>query len=211
MVRAALIPVNCAPGAFQYTEFVTRNWRLATFNLESLDERARAPEEFAARIAALRPLLLELDADVLCLQEVNAQGPGRNGPRSFAALAHLMAGTPYAGFHLAHSVHPQSGRPADVHNLVTLSRWPSRQRQVFHDYVPPWMMPAISGSASPRGHEIRFDRPVLIAEIDTPFGIFSSRSTCICERRARLRFRRRAVADAGTAMRNGPRVSTLLR
>lgn len=146
------------------------NWRLATFNLESLDERARAPEEFAARIAALRPLLLELDADILCLQEVNAQGQGRTGPRNFAALAHLMAGTPYANFHIAHSVNPQTGRPADVHNLVTLSRWPVRQRQVFHDFVPPWIMPAVAGSTSARGNEIRFDRPVLVAEIDAPFG-----------------------------------------
>ncbi len=147
-----------------------RNWRLATFNLESLDERARAPEEFAARCASLRPLLLELDADILCLQEVNAQGKKHYGPRKFAALTHLMAGTPYSDFHIAYSVNPKTGSPADVHNLVTLSRWPLRQRQVFHDFLPPWMMPAIAVGASARGNEVRFDRPVLIAEIDTPHG-----------------------------------------
>ena len=32
---------------------------------------------------------------------------------------------------------PAAGEPADVHNLVILSRWPiTARRQVFHDFVP---------------------------------------------------------------------------
>ncbi len=144
-------------------------WRLATFNLESLDEKARDPEGFAARLEALRPILEKLDADVLCLQEVNAQGHGGKKPRRFTALDHLLEGTSYAPFHRAHSVNPQTGQPADVHNLVTLSRWPIvAERRIFHDFVPVWRMPQAGNSSA--SHEIRFDRAVLAVEIAAPFG-----------------------------------------
>jgi endonuclease/exonuclease/phosphatase family metal-dependent hydrolase len=144
-------------------------WRLATFNLESLDERSSDPAAFEARIAALRPMLAALNADVLCLQEVNAQGHGGRKPRKFSALDHLLAETIYQGFHRAHSVNPKSGKPADVHNLVTLSRWPiTTHSQLFHTHVPVWTMPALPPSQ--QCHEIRFDRPALVTEIAAPFG-----------------------------------------
>ena len=145
------------------------NWRLATFNLESLDEHARDADAFAARIGALRPILSGLDADVICLQEVNAQGHGGGSPRAFRALEHLLAGTQYAHYALAYSVNPRSGFPADVHNLVTLSRWPiRRQWQVFHDLVPVWWLRLAQGGAAANEIEIRFERPVLITEIAMP-------------------------------------------
>lgn len=149
----------------------TAQWRLATFNLESLDARARDPLAFAERIDALRPILLKLDADVLCLQEVNAQGNGRRAPRDFRALDALLAGTEYASFARANSVHPDTGRPADVHNLVTLSRWPIvAHRQIFHDFLPVWRLPSPHGAADAAGLDVRFDRPVLIGRIEAPFG-----------------------------------------
>ena len=45
----------------------TGRLRIATFNLENLGAREDAPLE--GRIEKLRPQLLRLDADVLCLQE----------------------------------------------------------------------------------------------------------------------------------------------
>ncbi len=147
------------------------DWRLATFNLESLDERSGDPQAFANRVAALRPLLVQVDADVLCLQEVNAQGHGHREPRIFQALDHLLADTHYAGFHRSHSVRPQTQRPSDVHNLVTLSRWPiDRTRQLYHNLVPAWRMPALNFGSTGMDIEISFDRPVLVNEIITPQG-----------------------------------------
>ena len=84
--------------------------RLASFNVETLGGAALAGaggDEAAAldeRIALLRPQLIRLDADILCLQEVDGQrggkgGAGRGRKRCLAALDRLLASTTYAGFH----------------------------------------------------------------------------------------------------------------
>ncbi len=146
-------------------------WRLATFNLESFDERASEPQAFANRVAALQPLLMQVDADVFCLQEVNAQEQGRKQPRVFQALDHLLAGTPYSRFYRSHSVNPHTMRPSDVHNLVTLSRWPIVQtQQLVHNFIPAWRMPASNFGAAGADVEICFDRPTLVSEIAKPGG-----------------------------------------
>ena len=139
--------------------------RLATFNVESLDWSQDQSAWFEKRAQALRPILAQLDADVLCLQEVNAQKLTQDEPRHFVALKALLEGTDYERFHLAHSCRPGGEDPADRHNLVILSRWSiSAQRQFHHDLVPPlnWK--------SPEGEEIAisFDRPALYAQIDAP-------------------------------------------
>ena len=43
--------------------------RIATFNLENLDDSAGAAVPIEARLRVLRPQLARLEADVLCLQE----------------------------------------------------------------------------------------------------------------------------------------------
>ncbi len=112
-------------------------FRLATFNVENLDDDPDARPPLAERIAALRPLLERLAADILCLQEVNAHGPhGR--PRSLAALDRLLAGTAYAGYARAVTLNEAGDNLRDLHNLVILSRFPIlRHRQVQHELVPP--------------------------------------------------------------------------
>ena len=47
--------------------------RIASFNLENLDDRPDEQPSLADRIAVMRPQLVRLRADVLCLQEVNGQ------------------------------------------------------------------------------------------------------------------------------------------
>jgi endonuclease/exonuclease/phosphatase family metal-dependent hydrolase len=174
----------------------TSVWRLATFNLESLDERSSDPAAFEARIAALRPMLAAINADVLCLQEVNAQGHGGRKPRKFSALDRLLAQTIYADFHRAHSVNPKSGKPADVHNLVTLSRWPiASHSQLHHTHVPVWTMPALPPSQV--SHEIRFDRPVLVTDIAAPFGPLHVFNLHLRAPRASLK--RQTMRQAGNA------------
>jgi endonuclease/exonuclease/phosphatase family metal-dependent hydrolase len=137
--------------------------RVASFNLESLD----APVEPLA--AVLRPALERLEADVLCLQEVNGQKVG--GRRVLAALDALLEGTSYAGFHRA-ATRGSGGGVADVHNLVTLSRWPiAEERQVRHDLLPP--VRAVLRTAEPADPapvEVRFERPLLLTAIEAPAG-----------------------------------------
>jgi endonuclease/exonuclease/phosphatase family metal-dependent hydrolase len=136
--------------------------RIATFNLESLDESPT----LAQRIACLRGQLLALDADVVCLQEVNAQKPAHDGPRRLAALDALLADTPYAGFHRVSTLTPD-GNPADVHNLVILSRRPiGASRQYRHDLLrPPLYRPATALPPAERPQPVEWDRPALHAEI----------------------------------------------
>ena len=43
--------------------------RIATFNLENLDDKPRQQPTLDERIAVMRPQLLRLQADMLCLQE----------------------------------------------------------------------------------------------------------------------------------------------
>lgn len=147
--------------------------RIATFNLENLAGDASAPSALEARCRILRPQLDRLRADVLCLQEVGAEHVGNKGtPRRFDALAALLQGTPYAGFHRAHTTLKDGRGPLDVHNLVTLSRHPIvRHDQLWNDLVPPPRYALRTAGPGARGSdEVHWDRPVLHAEIDVGSG-----------------------------------------
>jgi endonuclease/exonuclease/phosphatase family metal-dependent hydrolase len=135
--------------------------RVATFNLENLD----LPIE--PRIALLGPALNRLQADVVCLQEVNAQHVSGRSTRALLALDQLLLGTPYATFHRA-STTLDGTQASNVHNLVTLSRFPIlRQKQILHDLLPPAEVHLVT--AEPRVPDllpVRFDRPLLLTELD---------------------------------------------
>ncbi|MFO1128880.1 MAG: endonuclease/exonuclease/phosphatase family protein [Rhodospirillales bacterium] len=163
--------------------------RLASFNVETFGtappraEGAR-PTELDERIALLRPQLIRLDADILCLQEVDGQRTGGARKRHLVALDRLLAETPYAGFHRLATVSRSSGQVRDKHNLVILSRWPiARGEQILHDLVEPpsWRAPALRPreGAAPVGNQadgggtgeaepMTWDRPLLAAEIAMP-------------------------------------------
>ena len=136
--------------------------RIATYNLENLDDEDPAlPLE--ARLPVLRRALADLAADILCLQEVNAQEPPKR-PRTLSALDRLLAGTPYAGFHRAITTSDGGDYPRDIHNLVILSRFPiGAVDQVAHRLVPPLRWQWLGG-----GEEapMRFERPILAVTID---------------------------------------------
>ena len=134
--------------------------RIATFNLENLDHRPGQEPSLDKRIEALRPALVRLDADVLCLQEVNAQG---NKHRTLKALEALLEDTPYADFSRV-ATQSDTGKPLrDIQNLVTLSRFPIAAHEQFrHDLVsPPAYELATVETPSKNSREIFWDRPVL--------------------------------------------------
>jgi endonuclease/exonuclease/phosphatase family metal-dependent hydrolase len=140
-------------------------FRIATFNLENLGAAAAgvSPEE---RMRLLRPQLLRLRADVLCLQEVDSQrSAGRE--RRLAALDTLLEGTPYAAYARTSTRSRNTGRYRDKHNLVILSRFPiEADRQVFHDLVAaPLWRPATPGAAGEAAAPIEWDRPLLYAAL----------------------------------------------
>jgi endonuclease/exonuclease/phosphatase family metal-dependent hydrolase len=146
--------------------------RIATFNLENLDDDEGAAPPLAARVAALRPILERLEVDVLCLQEVNGQKPDKHATRRLDALDALLAGTRYAGFERAFTTGPDGVGPQDVHNLVTLSRFPLRERrQIRHDFVaPPLYRAATARPALSEPQPVEWDRPILAVTAELPGG-----------------------------------------
>lgn len=147
------------------------SFRLATFNLENLDWSTSHDEEFERRHTAFAPILRELSADILCLQEIDAQKRGRHGDRRFIALDRLLSGGPYESFHRTTSVRPGTAAPADVHNLAILSRWPIvEHKQLFHEIVSKWTWTPPGGDAAQSPIVVSFDRPLLYAKITLPDG-----------------------------------------
>ncbi len=147
-------------------------FRLASFNIESLDDAPGAAVSLDERIAMLQPQLGRIDADIVCLQEVNAQRAGTRGPRRLHALDRLLAGTAYAGFERAISLGLKGKGLADRHNLVILSRWPVRRwRSLRHALVPPPLIrPVTAAPKSDEPQPVEWDRPVLHAELSLPGG-----------------------------------------
>jgi len=157
--------------------------RIATFNLESLDDGPDVRPPLADRIAALRPPLVRLAADVLCLQEVNGQHPPGGGPRRLLALERLLEETPYGDFHMVSSRRvsgpnckgDEAARGADaVHNLVILSRYPVHtSRELRHDLVDrPLYRPITAKPTAPAAQPVEWDRPILQASLALPGGRF---------------------------------------
>jgi endonuclease/exonuclease/phosphatase family metal-dependent hydrolase len=141
--------------------------RLATFNLENLDYARQAPHLLEQRIDILRPQLERLSADILCLQEVNAQHVKDKKERSFVALDQLLTGTRYAQYERVTSHLAGTRSAADVHNIAILSRFPIvAQRELWHQFVPPMTYRCLTARLSPSDDDkITFDRPALAADI----------------------------------------------
>ena len=152
--------------------------RLATYNLESFGEDRFRPERLEKRVMALRPRLSELAADILCLQEVNAQKPQREKIRQFTALELLLDETPYSGYYRATSLREDHQGPSDRHNLVVLSRFPILKVKVLYQsrVAPISWRPQQAEPAQLRPAPLGFERPILQVEIDVgvarPFHLF---------------------------------------
>lgn len=143
--------------------------RIATFNLESFGDDGFDAAVLQPRIERMRPVLERLNADILCLQEVNGQRLTAGGRRGFAALDALIADTPYAEYQRACGV-AEDAAPADRHNLVVLSRYPILDsRTIRHEFIaPPTWHPRTS--EAPENDAIHFDRPILSVTVELPDG-----------------------------------------
>ena len=68
---------------------MTERLRIATFNLENLDDKPGEEPSLNERVPLMRPQLVRLDAGVLCLQEVHGQEDG-DALRRLSALERLL-------------------------------------------------------------------------------------------------------------------------
>lgn len=145
--------------------------RIATFNLENLDDEPGAEPPFAERVAVLRPQLLRLDADIVCLQEIHGQSITKHR-RSLRALKQLIENTPYAGYAMAMSEHPPGHGPADIHNLAILSRFPIHKSECVRQSIvsPPLYQPLTAHPPSHAPEPVTWERPVLYSVIELPGG-----------------------------------------
>ena len=146
--------------------------RIASFNVENLADDANAEVPLAARVDVLRPQFLRMAADIVCLQEVDARRLAPGEPRQLSALDTLLETTGYSDFHRATSLDEKRAMPRDRHNLVILSRWPIRHvAQYANDLVPaPDYRIVTARPPSDVAAPIKWDRPILHAEIELPGG-----------------------------------------
>jgi exonuclease III len=156
--------------------------RIATFNLENLDDTSIQPA-FAERVALMRPQMIRLRADMLCLQEVNGQQQGQH--LGLRALETLLAETPYVGFKCVSTVQVDSTEtaenivlPIDVIPSVTRSQSVKRERnlvllthldilegrQIRHALVSPPSYRPITGSGS-QDRKITWERPMVYSKV----------------------------------------------
>lgn len=70
--------------------------RICTFNVENIDDQPNVKPTLNQRIALMRPQLSRVNADILCLQEINGQK--EQNTIQLQALEKLLNGTPYATY-----------------------------------------------------------------------------------------------------------------
>lgn len=135
--------------------------RIATFNLENLDDKVGVKPTLAERIALMRPQLLRLNADILCLQEVNGQK--EQGITLLRALDKLLVATPYSTYQRACTQTEGTQQPFELRNLVILSRFEILEHKQYRNtFVPPLLYrPVTAIPAENTAAEVTWDRPLL--------------------------------------------------
>lgn len=136
--------------------------RIASFNLENLDDRPGDRPPLEDRIPILRPQLRRLRADVLCLQEVHGQET-EGEPRKLLALEELLRDTRYEHQHRIAHTKTTNDEAYDVRNLVVVSRLPILEvEQIRHDHAPgPAYRKVTADPPDEEASEVSWERPIL--------------------------------------------------
>ena len=145
--------------------------RIATFNVENLDDKEGLEPSLAERIAIMRPQLNRLNADVLCLQEVHGQEQADN-PRRLLALEKLLENTQYSSYNKISTRTADNTQVYDERNLVILSRFPIvGYKQYKNNHIQPPLYRKVSAVPTENdAKKITWERPILHAEIALPTG-----------------------------------------
>jgi len=143
--------------------------RIATFNLENLDDKPGQKPTLEERISVIRTQLLRLNADILCLQEVNGQEEAGH-PRRLLALDSLLRDTPYAGFHRVSTMTGDGAEVCDERNLVILSRYEIQEHHQYRHYYAPAphyriVTAETTGGEEQKAKKVSWERPILHARV----------------------------------------------
>ncbi len=143
--------------------------RIATFNLENFDDRFGKKPTLQDRIVVMKPQMIRLNADILCLQEVNGQEIDGE-PRQLLALKQLIAGTQYEGYNIVSTKTADDYQVYDERNLIILSRFEILSHsQLKNDNIqPPEYRKVTAFPAEPEAKEVGWERPILLAKIKLP-------------------------------------------
>ncbi len=144
--------------------------RIASFNLENLDIQKKDSEPtLETRILLIRPQIERLNADILCLQEINGQEfPGN--PRELYALRELIKDTLYENYYLA-STKTSNGRDVyDERNLVVLSRFEITDVQQYKNTFirSPKYQLVTAQPYEDEAKQVEWERPLLYCKINLP-------------------------------------------
>jgi len=143
--------------------------RIASFNLENFDDKPDQNPSLQTRIELMRPQLLRLNADILCLQEVNGQETD-NEPRKLLALNKLIEGTQYEAYDLVSTKTADRTQVYDERNLVILSRYEiESSNQYRNDLIePPMYRKVMANPIELEAKEVDWERPLLTVKIKLP-------------------------------------------
>ena len=144
--------------------------RIATFNLENLDDTEGQSPSLSERIKVLSPQLERLNADILCFQEVHGQ-EGQNGKRQLLALQSLLQATSYATYDLVH-IKTENNEAFDKRNLVVASRFAIAEvNQYHHDLIPaPVYKKVTAVPAETEARPVLWEKPILYTKINVKEG-----------------------------------------
>lgn len=139
--------------------------RIATFNVENLDDVPGAAPSLQQRIQVMEPLLHRLRADIICFQEVHGQEQ-TGQKRQLLALQQMLAATPYAGYHLASTTTTQN-EVYDKRNLVVASRFPILQTQQLRNNLIPKIRYQRATAVPPdsAAQDVSWERPILYVQL----------------------------------------------
>lgn len=141
--------------------------RIATFNAENFGDLPNQKPPLAIdRVPIMQPQLVRLTADILCLQEINAQGD--IGSMQLQDLDTLMKDTPYATYHREHTTKKGSNEPYQERNLVVLSKYPvTSVEQIYdEDSSQPSYRKVTASPPEGAAKEITWERPIFHVTID---------------------------------------------
>ena len=143
--------------------------KIATYNLENFDDKPEQNPTLAQRIALMKPQLMRLDADILCLQEVNGQEI-EGEPRQLLALQEFISGTPYQDYYLVSTRTSNGYQVYDERNLVILSKYPIASSYQYRNSLinPPMYRQVTVVPSESEAKGIGWERPILMAKITLP-------------------------------------------
>lgn len=140
--------------------------RIATFNMENLDDEEGAKPSLAERIQIMRPQLERVSADILCLQEIHSSR-NDSGSRTLAALDEMLSGTIYQGFNRATTL-TTTNQFYHERNIVTLSRFPILDTRIIRESEGPRPSYQLATANPPdtTANPVEWERPLLYTQIN---------------------------------------------